>query len=127
MPTKHRPPDELEAFCHSCPEPEVVIAFLAQLGLRLDFQLEAFSPPVYSELSELPAQFHFADASGMSLIYLAGEDGAMENGERLPAHKSRFWAYPGGDAQHFERITQLVAHRWSFTWRQLSHAQQDVA
>src|SRR5215471_18670705 len=105
MPTKHQLSDELEAFCLSCPEPEEVITFLRPLGLRLDFQMEAFAPPGYSELSELPAQFHFADDSGMSLIYLAGEDGAMENGERLPAHKSRFWTYPGGDAQLFERIT----------------------
>src|SRR5690348_7058438 len=99
MPTKHRPPDELEAFCHSCPEPQEVITFLEQLGLRLDFQMEVFAPPAYSQLAQLPAQFHFEDTSGMSIIYLAGEDGAIEDGERLPAHKSRFWAYPGGNAQ----------------------------
>ena len=106
MPTKQQPPDELEAFCHSCPEPQEVITFLTQLGLRLDFQMEAFAPPVYSSLAELPAQFHFADESGMSLIYLAGEDSATEDGERLPVHKSRFWSYAGADAERFERITQ---------------------
>ena len=84
MPTKHHVLDELEAFCHSCPDPQEVITFLKQLGLRLDFQMEAFLPPVYSPLAELPAQFHFADDSGMSLIYLAGEDSATEDGERLP-------------------------------------------
>jgi hypothetical protein len=89
--------------------------------------MEAFLPRAYSQLAQLPAQFHFADTSGMSLIYLAGEDSATEDGERLPTHKSRFWAYPGGNAQLFERITQRVAHRWSFTWRQPSQAQQDVA
>jgi hypothetical protein len=127
MPTKHRSRDELEAFCHACPEPEEVITFLEQLGLYLDFHMEAFLPPAYSPLTELPAQFHFEEASGMSLIYLAGEDSAMEDGERLPAHKSRFWAYPGGDAQLFERITRRVAQRWSFTWRCPSQARQDVA
>ena len=127
MPTNQQPFDELEAFCPSCPEPEEVSTFLKQLGLRLDFQMKAFEPPVYSELSELPAQFHFADDSGMNLIYLAGEDNIMEVGERLPAHKSRFWAYGGVDAQRFEKIIQLVALRWSFTWNYPAHAEQDVA
>src|SRR5215471_400272 len=115
MSTKQHPGDELEAFCHSCPEAQEVCTFLRQLGLRLDFEMEAFAPPLYSELSELPAQFHFADESGMSLIYLAGEDHDTEEGERLPVHQSRFWAYAGGDAQRFEQITRLVALRWSFT------------
>jgi len=127
MPTKRQPPDELEVFCLSCPEPEQVIPFLTQLGLRLDFQMEAFAPPVYSPLAQLPAQFHFVDDSGMSIIYLAGEDSATEEGERLPVHKSRFWAYAGADAQRFEKITQQVARRWSFTWHYPSQTQQDVA
>src|SRR5690349_11555933 len=97
MPTKHQPPEELEAFCHSCPDPEEVKIFLRQLGLRLDFHMEAFAPSNYSELSALPAQFHFADVSGMTLIYLAGQDSGTEEGERLPVHKSRFWAYAGAD------------------------------
>jgi hypothetical protein len=127
MPTKHQPPDELEAFCHLCTEPQEVIAFLKQLSLRLDFQMEAFVPPEYSPLEELPAQFHFEDDSGMSLIYLAGEDSATEDYEHLPAHKSRFWAYAGADAQRFEQITRLVALQWSFTWHCPAQAQQDVA
>ena len=36
----------------------------------------------------------------MSIIYLAGED-TPEEGERLPPHKSRFWAYPGSDNYRF--------------------------
>ena len=127
MPTKHQPPDELEAFCLSYLEPEQVIPFLTQLGLRLDFQMEAFAPPVYSQLAQLPAQFHFADESGMSLIYLAGEDSVTEEGGRLPVHKSRFWAYGGADAQRFERIIQLVALQWSFAWYCSEEAEQDVA
>jgi hypothetical protein len=127
MPTKHQPLDELEAFCHCRPEPEEVITFLEQLGLRLDFQMEAFLPPAYSQLSKLPAQFHFEDASGMSIVYLAGEDSAIDEGERLPPHQSRFWAYPGADAHVFGRITQHVALRWSFSWQRLPRARQDVA
>jgi len=127
MASKHHPHDELEAFCHSCPKLEEVKTFLKQLGLRLDFQMEAFAPPVHSPLAELPAQFHFADDSGMSLIYLAGEDHATEVGERLPIHKSRFWAYAGADTERFERITHLVALQWSFTWHCPEEAQQDVA
>jgi hypothetical protein len=127
MPKKNQQADELEAFCLSCPAPEEVNTFLEHLGMRLDFQMEAFPPSPSSGLSVLPAQFHFEDASGMSLIYLAGEDSSIEDGERLPAHKSRFWAYAGADAQRFERITQHVSLRWSFTWYHPSQAQQDVA
>jgi hypothetical protein len=117
---------ELEALCHSCPDPEEVKTFLKQLGLRLDFQMEAFAPPIYSKLSELPAQFHFVDEFGMSLIYLAGQDSAMEEGERLPAHKSRFWADAGADVQHFEQITHLVALCWSFICYCPAQAEQDA-
>jgi hypothetical protein len=127
MSTKQPPRDELEAFCHSCPDPEEVKIFLKQLGLHLDFQMEAFAPPMYSEHSAVPAQFHFADDSGMSLIFLAGEDHDTEERERLPIHKSCFWAYVGADEQRFERITHLVALQWSFSWYCSAEAQQDVA
>lgn len=127
MPKKQQPPDEREAFCHVCPDPQEVITFLKNLGMRLDFQMEAFAPPVHSPLAELPAQFHFADESGMSLIYLAGQDSGAEDGTRLPVHKSRFWAYAGADIQHFEQITCLVALQWSFTWHGAEEAQQEVA
>jgi hypothetical protein len=118
---------ELEAFCFSCPAPEEVITFLARLGMHLDFQMDAFLPPAYSDVAQLPAQFHFEHASGVSIIYLAGEDKALEEGERIPLHKSRFWAYSGADAHVFGWITQSVAHRWSFTWLRLSQARQEVA
>lgn len=85
MPKKNQQEDELEAFCLSCPAPAEVITFLEHMGMHLDFQIDAFLPPAYSDLAQLPAQFHFEDSSGMSIIYLAGEDS-----ERLPPHKSRF-------------------------------------
>jgi hypothetical protein len=48
MATKPQSLDELEAFCHSCPDPEEVKTILKQLGLHLDFHMEAFAPPMYS-------------------------------------------------------------------------------
>jgi hypothetical protein len=132
MPKMIQQADKLEAFCLSCPAPEEVITFLEHLEMRLDFQMDAFPPSLSSGLAVLPAQFHFKHASGMSIIYLAGEDSPVEDGERLPPHKSRFWAYPGADAHVFGRITQSVALQWSLTWQrstvsQAPHARQDVA
>jgi hypothetical protein len=63
----------------------------------------------------------------MSLIYLAGEDHDMEEGIRLPFHKSRFWAYTGSNIEHFEQITRLVALQWSFTWYCPAEAEPEVA
>jgi hypothetical protein len=132
MPKKNRHIDELEAFCHSCPAREEVTTFLEQLGMHLDFQMDAFLPPAYSGLAQLPAQFHFEGPAGMSIIYLAGEDSATEDGGHLPPHKSRFWAYSGADARAFGWITQRVSLQWSFTWQrpvssQAQHARQEVA
>jgi len=118
---------ELVAFCSSCPAQEEVITFLERLGMRLDFQMDAFLPPAHSDIVQLPAQFHFEHSSGMSIIYLAGEDKAPEEGERLPSHKSRFWAYSGSDNHLFGWITQRVAHSWSFTWLHTPQARQEVA
>jgi hypothetical protein len=132
MPKKNQHVEELEAFCLSCPAPDEVTAFLEHLGMRLDFQLEAFPPSPSSGLAVLPAQFHFEEASGMSILYLAGEDSPVEDGERLPPHKSRFWAYPGAETHIFGQIIRSVALQWSLSWQrhtvsQSQHARQDVA
>ena len=132
MPKKNQQADELETFCPSCPASEEVTTFLEHLGMRLDFQMEAFPPSISSGLALLPAQFHFEEASGISIIYLAGEDSPVDDGEHLPHHKSRFWAYPGADAHVFGQITRSVALQWSFSWQrptvfQTQHACQDVA
>ena len=126
MNTNHQE-QELQAFCSSCPIPEEVITFLKRLGMHLVFQMDAFLPPVHSEIAQLPAQFHFEHASGMSIIYLAGEDTEPEDGVRLPAHRSRFWAYSGLDLSVFDQITRCVAHQWSFTWLHQTQARQEVA
>jgi hypothetical protein len=129
---KNQHAEELEAFCLSCPASEEVTTFLEHLGMRLDFQMEAFLPRSYSGLAQLPAQFHYEEASGMSIIYLAGEDSPVEDGERLPPHKSRFWAYPGAETHVFGQIIRSVALQWSLSWQrhtvsQAQHARQDVA
>jgi hypothetical protein len=132
MPNMIQQADELEAFCLSCPAPEEVTTFLEHLGMRLDFQLEAFPLSPSLGLAQLPAQFHFAEASGITIIYLAGEDSPVEEGEHLPPHKSRFWAFPGADAHVFGQITRSVARQWSLSWQrptvsQAQHVRQDVA
>ena len=118
---------ELEAFCSSCPASEEVITFLKQLGMHLDFQMDAFLPPAHSELAQLPAPYHFEHASGISIIFLAGVDTEPEDGVRLPGHKSRFWAYSGWDDSEFNEITQRVAYQWSFSWLHQPEARQEVA
>ena len=115
MPKKNQQHDELEAFCQSCPAPEEVSTFLERLGMRLDFQMEACPPLISSGLAVLPAQFHFADASGNSILYLAGEDSPLEEGKRLPPHKSRFWAYSGSDANIFGQVIRSMALQWALS------------
>jgi hypothetical protein len=132
MPKKDQQPDELEAYCLFCPAPEEVTTFLEQMGMHLEFQMDAVFPPANAGLAVLPAQFHFGGPAGMSIIYLAGEDSVTEDGEQLPPHKSRFWAYPGADARAFGWITQRLALQWSLTWQspvspQAQDACQDVA
>jgi hypothetical protein len=114
---------ELEAFCSTCPAPEEVTAFLRTLGFTLDFHMPAVIPSACSAVALLPAQYHYQRPDGMSLIYLAGADSATEDGVRLPAHQSRFWAYSGSDAAAFGWITRRVARQWSFTWRPASSSQ----
>src|SRR5436190_7799573 len=90
------------AFCAICPAPEAVTAFLLGLGLRLTFQLGAVHYAAYLQLPDLPAQYHY-QAKGGEVMYLAGEDTPLD-GECLPRHASRFWAYPGADADAFQQI-----------------------
>jgi hypothetical protein len=65
MPKMIQQADELEAFCLSCPVPEEVTTLLEHMGMRLDFQMDAFLPRSYSGLAQLPAQFHYEEASVM--------------------------------------------------------------
>ena len=110
----------LTAFCASCPAPETVTAFLHGLGLRLDFHLEAVHYPAYEHLPALPAQYHYRSPGGDEVLYLAGQDSPLD-GERFPRHASRFWAYPGSDAQAFRRLISALSVRWLLTWQRLDH------
>jgi hypothetical protein len=109
----------LTTFCASCPAPEAVTTFLHGLGLRLDFQLEAVHYPAYEHLHDLPAQYHY-HSRGIEVIYLAGQDTPLD-GERFPRHASRFWVYPGSDAQAFRRLISALSSRWLLTWQRLDH------
>ena len=127
--TKQQPATELEAFCATCPSAEDVTALVAKMGFRLDFQMDAQRDHKY-ELPPLAAQYHFKDAHGTEVIYLAGRDFPMnENGESLPSHASRFWLYMGADAQASQLVASTLALRWGFTWRDSSEqaAQEEVA
>src|SRR5215831_1370699 len=110
----------LTAFCTTWPAPEAVTAFLQELGLRLDFHLEAVHYPAYQQLPDLPAQYHYRSPHGDEVLYLAGQDSPLD-GERFPRHASRFWAYPGSDAQAFRRLISALSVRWLLTWQRLDH------
>src|SRR5215471_17198966 len=108
----------LTAFCATCPAPEAVTAFLQELGLRLDFQLGAVHYAAYQHLPDLPAQYHYRSPQGDEVLYLAGQDSPLD-GERFPRHASRFWVYPGSDAQTFRRLILALSACWLLTWQRL--------
>ncbi len=107
-------PPELEAFCTTCPPAEEVSALLATLGFTLSFQMQEQGALVHLPL--LPAQYHYKDACGTEVIYLAGRDTPLE-GEVFPFHASRFWLYKGADAQAFQLTMSTLALSYRFTWR----------
>jgi hypothetical protein len=117
----------LEAFCHTCPAPQEVTAFMRTMGFRLVFQLPAYLPSACSAVAPLPAQFHYERPDGVSVIYLAGPDRAVEEGKRFPPHASRWWVYAGSDPSALGQVLQALAITWSCTWRHPSHASRDVA
>ena len=114
--TKQQPATELEAFCATCPPAEEVTTVLAKLGFHLDFQMDEQRDHPY-ELPPLAAQYHYKDAHGTEVIYLAGRDLPMnEDGYALPPHDSRFWLYAGGNAQTFQVVAATLALQWRLTW-----------
>ena len=121
-------PPELEAFCATCPPVEQVSALLATLGFTLTFHMDAVQSPC-AEVPPLPAQYHYKDAYGTEVIYLAGRDTPLE-GEVFPFHASRFWLYAGADAQAFQLTMSTLALRYGFAWRDPSEQdtqQEEVA
>ncbi len=124
--TTHRETSGLDAFCQTCPAPEAVTILLEGLGFRLSFRMDAIRYPAYTQLPDLPAQYHYTDEHGTKVIYLYGRD-TDPDGLPLPEHASRFWVYCGGDERAYRHIAQELATRWAFTWRRLSQRCQDVA
>ena len=130
---RHHPPSsaptELHAFCATCPPAENVTELLARLGFRLAFQMGAQDDlKAGIHLPALPAQYHYKDACGTEVIYLAGRDTALE-GEVLPLHASRFWLYPGANAQGFQLARSMLALSFQLSWIDPSEPaiQQEVA
>jgi len=115
--TKPQPATELEAFCATCPPAEQVSALLSTLGFTLSFQMqEQDDLNTQVHLPALPAQYHYKDACGTEVIYLAGRDTPLE-GEVFPFHASRFWLYAGADALAFQLAMSTLALSYQFTWR----------
>jgi hypothetical protein len=106
---------DLEAFCLTCPPSIEVACALERLGFRLTLQMEAIVPPKSSAVPALPPQYHYSDQYGTEVIYLAGRD-TPEDGERYPAHESRFWLWPGSQTEAYQRAASALAHKWYLTW-----------
>src|SRR5947209_19330654 len=99
MAIKRQPATELGAFCATCPALEDVTALLARLGFHLGFHMDEQHDHTY-ELPPLAAQYHYKDAHGTEVIYLAGRDYPLnDDGSILPPHASRFWLYLGANVQ----------------------------
>jgi hypothetical protein len=99
---------------------------MCTVGFTLVFQLPAYLPSATSAVAPLPAQFHYERPDGLSVIYLAGPDRAEDEGERFPPHASRWWAYAGSDPSALGHVAHALTIKWSCTWRQTSHACQDI-
>jgi hypothetical protein len=116
---------DLEAFCATCPSAEEVTGVLKAVGFALAFHMDAV-PSACVEVPPLPAQYHYRDRRGSEVIFLAGPD-ADPDGAPLPEHASRFWLYPGTDAQVARWVAHVLAVKWLLTWRAESPARQHVA
>src|SRR5690348_4307830 len=120
--------DERSAFCATCPQPAEVSKVLSNLGCSLAFSMPAESEGAYMDLPPLPAQFHYEGPGGLRVIYLAGPDIALD-GERFPAHESRFWLYGNHTQVAFQQIASRLSVQWSLRWQRRSSASsmKDVA
>ena len=70
-----------------------------------------------SKLATLPAQYHYRDAHGTELIFLAGQDYAEDDEPRLPAHASRWWIYPGTYQYSYNLIAQILSTKFGLDWK----------
>jgi len=109
---------DLEAFCSECPLVENVTKILEELGFRLAFHLESktFAKRGRATLPSLPAQYHYRDADGTELIFLAGKDHPEQDMPRLPAHASRWWLYPGTSQCNYNLVAQVTSEKFGLDW-----------
>ena len=122
-------PNELAAFCNTCPSAKDVSEALAALGFTLTFQMDKQVFPAYALTPPIPAQWHFREEhDGTEVIYLEGKDSAVD-GERLPLHAARFWVFPGASPAATLAVTQMLAARWQLSCQRSSptHKRADVA
>jgi hypothetical protein len=112
----HQIDEERWAFCATCPLPADVSNVLASLGCVLAFRMPAEYEGAYMHLPPLPAQFHYDGPGGVRVIYLAGQDIALD-GECFPEHESRFWLYSGHDQAAFKQAASMLSVRWSLSWQ----------
>ena len=113
--TRLQPATELEAFCSTCPAAEDITALLTRLGFQLEFQMDEQRSHT-SQLPPLPAQYHYRDAYGTEVIYLAGRDTPLEE-EAYPLHASRFWLYAGAHAQAHHLTLSTLTLTYQLAWR----------
>jgi hypothetical protein len=111
--------EERSAFCATCPQPADVSNVLTSLSFVLAFAMKAEVEGTYMHLPPLPAQFHYEGPGGVRVIYLAGQDIALD-GECFPEHQSRFWLYGGHDQTVFQQVASVLAVRWSLSWQRSS-------
>lgn len=117
-------PEEMTAFCSTCPAAQDVTHTLVALGFRLTFQMKAETKLKSQSLAPLPAQFHYANDAGTEVVYLAGEDvPSLGDDDELdlstlcyPKHASRFWLYPGASPLAVQRTLHTLAAHYHLPW-----------
>ena len=103
---------DLHAFAKVCPAVREVTEVLEDLGFHLVFSMPAKR---FAHASPLPAQYHYKDAHGTEVIYLAGKD-ANEEGRWMTPHASRFWLYAGSSQFAYTLAMRELKSKWGLTW-----------
>lgn len=121
----------LTAFCATCPAPAEIERLLEPLGLRLVWFLAADDTAISQhDLAPLPAQYHYEDDIGTSVVYLAGQDAAFLADDeeepvtrgrvRYPPHASRFWLVPGGRESVSRQVREALASAFGLSFLDLA-------
>ncbi|SRR5579883_154125 len=105
----------VSAFCSTCPNAEEVGALLESHGFALTLTM---GPSRFTQITipPLPAQYHYRDAAGTEVIFLAGKDISEPGMKRFPRHASRWWVYPGANPEAAQHIMLVASAQWQLTW-----------